>query len=180
MSGPNHLMLTETEGRAFDLLTKGITNTKLMDREEDRIVDPVAAVRGLFDGLDEAEAFVERLVSAGAITPSHIPDVLKKKDPEDRASLLTFVVTLVRWIPLIDAPRVPDPPFKTEERRVRAAIAHKREQRQALIERKASLERELQAVASELAAADASLESAEKTVAEFAEWRRRFDAIIAV
>jgi hypothetical protein len=42
------------------------------------------------------------------------------------------------------------------------------------------LERELEAVRQELAAADAGLATAEKTVAEFAEWRRRLDAIIAV
>ncbi|HTK05262.1 MAG TPA: hypothetical protein VL500_06760 [Candidatus Eisenbacteria bacterium] len=174
------MVITETEGRALDLLTNCITNAKLPDREEDRLVDPVAAVRGVFECLEEAEAFVEKLVKAFVITPSHIPDVLKSKDVEGRDSLLTFIVSVDRWLPLTDLARVPDPPFRAEERRVRAAIALKRGQRQALADRKAALERELEAVRQELAAADAGLATAEKTVAEFAEWRRRLDAIIAV
>ncbi|HTM69063.1 MAG TPA: hypothetical protein VL426_07280 [Candidatus Binatia bacterium] len=179
MNDPQTNVFTETEGRVLDILTNGIAATKLADRSEDRLVDPVAAARVVLGSLEEAEAFVERLVVAGAISPSHVPDVLKKKDPENRDSIVTFVVCIDRWLPLTEAPRVPDPPFRAEEQRARAAIARKRDRRKELAERKAELERELEAVARDLSAADADIGSAEKTIAEFAEWRRRLGAIIA-
>lgn len=177
MSGPQTIAFTETEGRVLDRLTGLIASTKMLDRSEDRLVDPVAVARETFECLDEAEAFVRRLVDIGAMVPNHVPEVLKQKDAEGRESLLTFVVCLDRWLVLTDAPRVPDPPFKAEERRAREAIARKRELRHALVERKTSLERELETVAAELAKASAGIDEAEKTVAEFGEWRRRLAVI---
>lgn len=172
MPNDGQTVFTESEYLAVNLLFDAVN--RVLGSEEHRIVDPVSRIVHLLDGLDEADGFVRRLEGLGLISLVFV----RKDCTDDAAHRPTFRAALDRWVDVVSsAKRVPDPPFKAEERMVREAIERKRRRRQELVERRAALARQLEEAEAAIASAETEIKEAERAASEFAEWRRRIAAI---
>ncbi|MEY4744877.1 MAG: hypothetical protein RL272_822 [Candidatus Parcubacteria bacterium] len=163
--------LTSTEYEAFNRLFDAIQ--RVLGSEEHRIVDPHGKVEPVFGCEEAAGAFVRKLVALGLI---EFIFAGAANGGERRRE--TYRAHQGRWLDAADRiRRVPDPPFKTEDRMLRDAIARQRQRRQELVERRAALVREIADVDARIAEADRMIEEAERVRSDIANLRDRVGVI---
>ncbi|MEY4744455.1 MAG: hypothetical protein RL272_400, partial [Candidatus Parcubacteria bacterium] len=86
----------------------------------------------------------------------------------------TFRVDQARWLDAADRiRRIPDPPFQTEERQLREAMARRQQRRRELVERRAAFVREIADIDARIAEQDRMLEESEKARSDIAGLRNR-------
>ncbi len=158
---------TSTEYEAFNRLFDAIQ--RVLGTEEFRLVDPFGRISCLFGIEEDAVAFLRKIVSLGLME-----FVFAGPDGEDRRRE-TYRVNQERWLDAATkVRRVDDPPFLAEERRLREAASRLRGHRQALVERRAELAREIEAIDAGLTETDAKIAEADRLRSEFAGLRERF------
>lgn len=159
---------TSTEYEAFNRLFDSIQ--RVHGTEEHRLVDPAGRIACLFEIDEDVAAFVRKLVALGLMEFIFVgPECDEGRRRE------TYRAFQDRWPDAAARVRqVADPPFRAEERRVRDSIAKNREHRQALVDRRAELAREIEAIDVDIAVTDAKVAEAEKLRSELAGLRDRF------